>query len=937
MSKTLFLIDAFSIAYRSFYAYPLHLTDDEGKPINAVYGFVSLIFKAIDMIKPDYVCVCFDTKEPTFRHELFGDYKGHRPAPPEEFVVQIPYFRQVLDDLAIPWIDSPGYEADDLFGTMSVEGTKHNLRTVIMTGDHDALQLVNDSVTVIMNKKGVSDFVYYTPEAVEERYSFGPDTIVDFKALKGDSSDNIPGVKGIGDKTATKLLSDFSNLDGIYKNLDHISSKSVRSKLENDKELAYVSKLLATIKCDVPIDYDWQQFIYSPDWTVIKSVFLRYKFNSLLSKYQSQFDSSEIPQSSQAELQDEQTDLVEGQDATNSLETIDLPVQGMYQLIETVEQLNLLLPIMKHGFAIDLETTGLSPHSAQIVGIALAMSERKAYYIPLNDYLTDTLESTLPMFDSVDAEPLLAMNPFLEFLKPLLEDESIPKYTHNGKYEYQLFRRYDITCRGLTFDTLIAAYLLYPGQRLGLKELVNEHFGFEMQTFESLVSKSAPYQRFEDVPVNKALAYAAADADFTYRLMRLFKPQIDKNFESIFYQLEMPLMTVLAEMEYEGVTVDVPFLHGLHVSFQHEIETIESTIFQQAGQKFNLNSPKQLADLLFNQMGIPVVKKNKSGPSTDSSVLEKLSVDYPFVADILKYRHFTKLINTYVKALPDLVHPVTKKLHAQFNQTIAATGRLSSSNPNLQNIPIRTPEGIQIRKAFVPSEKGGFILSADYSQVELRVLAHLAEDPNMIKAFSEGLDIHQSTAALVFGVPYDQVTKEQRYQAKTVNFGITYGQSAFALADQLGISRVEAKTIIDTYYDNFPNIRRFIDETIKFAFQYGYVETAFGRRRYIPDLQSSNRTVQNGAQRVAVNTRVQGTAADIIKYAMIEVPTKLNEAALNSKMIIQVHDELVFDGAKGEEDALSALVQELMESIVAFSVPLKVDVAIASNWMDCEG
>ena len=926
MSKTLFLIDAFSIAYRSFYAYPLNLTDDEGRPMNAVYGFVSMIFKAIDMLQPDYVCVCFDTKEPTFRHDLFDAYKGHRPSPPEEFVYQIPFFRKILDELGIPWQENPGYEADDLFGTLSVHGTENNLKTMIMTGDHDALQLVNDSVTVLMNKKGVSDFVYYTPAMVEERYSFGPDSIVDFKALKGDSSDNIPGVKGIGDKTATKLLADFSHLDGIYKNLEHISSKSVKSKLENDKELAYVSKLLATIKCDVPMDYSWDQFLYTPDWQSIQQVFKDYKFNSLLSKYQAHF--------SQAPL--EPASAVQESDKEDVSPELDLPVQGMYQLITTVEELSLLLPIMKHGFAIDLETTDLAPHTAQIVGIALSMSARKGYYIPLNEYLESDVEVSLPMFETQMSSSILKLNPFLEFLKPLLEDGSIPKYTHNGKYEFQVFRRYDITCAGLSFDTLIAAYLLQAGQRLGLKELVKTHFDYEMQTFESLVSKSAAYQRFQDVPAAKALAYAAADADFTYRLMELFKPQIDRDFSDIFYKLEMPLMIVLAEMEYEGVTIDVPFLHELRTSFQHEIEQIETTIYSKAAQKFNLNSPKQLADLLFNQMGIPVVKKNKSGPSTDSSVLEKLSGDYPFVSDVLKYRHYTKLINTYVKALPELVHPATHRLHAQFNQTIAATGRLSSSHPNLQNIPIRTREGIQIRKAFVSSEKGGFILSADYSQVELRVLAHLAEDPNMIAAFNADRDIHQSTAALVFGVPYDQVTKEQRYQAKTVNFGITYGQSAFALAEQLGISRPEAKIIIDTYYANFPNIRKFIDESTQFAFQNGYVETAFGRRRYIPDIQSSQRSVQNAAQRIAVNTRVQGTAADIIKYAMIEVPQKLKDAKLKSKMIIQVHDELVFDGAVGEEGALSTLVRDLMESIVEFSVPLKVDVAMAANWMDCE-
>ncbi len=923
MSSTLFLIDAFSIAYRAFYSYPPHLSLEDGTPANAIYGFVSLIFKSLDMFKPEYVCVCFDRKEPTFRHDLYKDYKGHRPPPPEEFVAQIPYFRQVLDELGISWVDSVGYEADDIIGTLSVQATTDAISTIIMTGDHDALQLVNESVSVIMNKKGVSEFIRYTPELVTDKYSFGPDKIVDFKALKGDASDNIPGVKGVGDKTATKLLLEYNDLEGIYSHLDSISSKSVQNKLSTSKEDAFLSRELAAINCEVPLDQPIHNFQFQPDWDVITNVFKNYQFNSLMSKYKSYAQNSETKLES----------------TINSDEpSIQLPVEGMYQLIETVEDLNLLLPIMNHGFAIDLETTSLTPHSAQIVGIAVAMSERKAYYIPLNHFLKeDTGESSLPMFGSQTvAQVELPLNPILDWFKPLLEDPNILKITHNGKYELQIFKRYGIHGQGFDFDTLIAAYLLDPGSRLGLKELVKLHFDFEMQPFESLVSKNAPYQRFQDVPEKKALSYAAADADFTYRLMTLFKPKIDSTFKDIFTNLEMPLMAVLADMEFDGVSIDTVFLHELKCKFEIEKESIESDIVSEAGESFNINSPKQLSDILFNKMQMPVIKKNKSGPSTDSSVLEKLSKDFPFVAKVLDYRHYAKLLSTYVTALPELVHHSTQKVHAQFNQTVTATGRLSSSNPNLQNIPIRTKDGIQVRKGFVSSFKNGSIISADYSQVELRVLAHMADDPNMIASFKNGLDIHQSTAALVFDVDYDEVTKEQRYQAKTVNFGITYGQSAFALADQLQISRPEAKHIIDTYYLNFPTIRQFIDSTVQFAFQNGYVETAFGRRRYIPELNSSNKMLQNSAQRMAVNTRVQGTAADIIKMAMIDIQDRLKQDDFQSKMIIQVHDELVFDVKEDDLSKLEDLVLDSMESVVDFSVPLKVDLSVAQNWMDCE-
>lgn len=907
------LIDAFSLMFRSFYAFPPNLTLKDGTPINGVYGFITLLFKALEQYNPDYLCVCFDRKEPNFRMKIYDQYKAHRPPPPDEFKVQVPHLLEILDKLNIIKKDCPSYEADDIIGTLTKLADNNKIDSLIMTGDHDAFQLVSNHTSVIMNKKGDPNLFTYTPEEIQKRFDLTVSQMIDFKALKGDPSDNIPGVKGVGEKTATNLLKEYNDLDGIYKNLENIKSNSVKTKLETDKKMAYTSQKLVTIERNVPIDIDFEEFHYNPNWEQILEVFKEYDFETLYRRYLTK------------------TDPNIGEDQSSQTQKPD----GTYQAITDKTSLKHLLPLMKKGFAIDLETTGKEALEAQIVGIAIAITEKKAYYIPLNDYVTQVQETTLSLFDTGEnqASPFKS-NPFLDILKPILEDETIPKYTQNGKYEIEVFHNYNIALKGITFDTMIAAFLLYPLENIGLKALTERHLNIAMTHYEDVAGKGKSAIPFQDVPIEEATNYAAADADFTLRLTNLFKPKIEEEYKDLYYNIELPTQDALAEMEINGVTIDTNYLHKLHTEFEREQTELAEEIYKDTGETFNINSPKQVGAILYEKMGLPVLKKTKTGASTDSSVLEKLKDDHPVAGHLLNYRMYTKLLSTYVDALPKLKNPYTGKIHTSFNQCIAATGRLSSTNPNLQNIPIRTEQGIRLRKAFIPSTQNGKIISADYSQIELRVLAHLANDAHMVEAFKRGEDIHASTAALVFHVPYDEVTKEQRYRAKAVNFGISYGQGAFTLAEQLKISRSEAKDIIDAYYGKFSSIKTYIEETVKDARRTGKVETLFGRIRPIPEINSSNRQRQNMSERIAVNTTIQGTAADIMKIAMLKVAAEMKAQKLNSKLIIQVHDELVFDVLETELSQLKSLIKAQMESAVELSLPLKIDLAQANNWMD---
>ena len=771
-----------------------------------------------------------------------------------------------------------------------------------MTGDLDALQLVCPTTAVLTNQKGVSDIKTYTPLAVRERYGLDPSHIIDLKALKGDASDNIPGVTGIGEKTAVTLLQKWGSLDGIYAHLEEINPAHVRQKLADGRDMAMLSRELATIDCHVPVPVTLEELLFAPDWPRLLSAFEKYRFTTLSRLYQKQMPTPV---------------------AHVEKNISDLPVR----VITDVADLRSYEPQLRAGFTIDLETTSLSVLDAQIVGIALAFSETNSIYLPFS-VSSDT--SLLALMENVRDTGNNA-SPILTTLKPFLEDPAIPKVTHHGKFDCLVLQNYDVTLRGLQFDTLLAHYLLYPGEPMDLKSAVERHLGVAMTTFRELVGKKG---RITDVTVEQAAQYAAADVIYTTQLRAFLEPQLGvQQLTRLFHDMEMPLQLVLAKMEKTGVRLDTTYMATLESDFSVELSKVAADIYRLTGEVFNLNSTQQLGQILFQKLGLPTVRKTKTGFSTDSSVLEELRDQHPVAELLLRYRTLEKLMNTYVRVLPQLIHPRTGRIHTSFNQTVAVTGRLSSTNPNLQNIPIRTTEGSKIRRAFI-ADPGYKIMSADYSQIEIRILAHLSGDAHLEAAFRNQEDIHKNTAARIFQKPVDAVTKEERYRAKTVNFGIIYGQSAFGLSKQLGISAKEAKGIINSYYDQFPTIRRFMDATLAFAREHGFVKTELGRNRPIPDIKSSNPARRGFAERTAINTRVQGTAADIIKLAMIAIQRRLEAENFKSRMLIQVHDELVFEAAESEIDRLTQLIRQEMMGAVSLGVPLEVDIAVGDNWQE---
>ena len=911
MNSTFLIIDGFALVFRAYYALPTSLSLPSGQPINAVYGLVTQTLRAIDLVKPTHLCICLDRPEPTFREALFNDYKANRPDPPDDLVSQFPLIQPLLDELGIPCLTQAGFEADDLIGTLAKSANQESINALILSGDMDLLQLVTDSTQVLMPGKHGQEFNQMDGASVFEKYGITPLQVIDYKALKGDPSDNIPGVKGIGDKTAVKLLTEFNTLEGIYNNLDFIQSKSIREKLEANKEMANLSYQLATIKTDVDISKPISDFAFEANWKQILQCFHHNQFNSLIKRYQSKLDQ---PLDSMP------------------LSHLSKP-SGSYRLITGLATLKKMIPSLQDGFAIDLETTSLDVQSAQIVGVSLSNKSGEAVYIAMNEYLQERAVShnEFPLFvdDQFDRESCVS-NPLLDVLKPVLEDHSIPKYTHNGKYEYMMLRQYGIQLNNIHFDTMIAGFLLYPGEKIGLKDLAKSQLSIDMTAFEDIVAKDAS---FDTVDLNTATNYAAADADITYQLMELFTPLIEKhNLTSLLTDIEMPLISVLADMELEGVCIDEAYLDQLSREYVAELNELETDIHSLAGRVFNVKSTKQLASVLFDELQLPIIKKTKTGPSTNASVLEKLTDNHPIIPKLLRYRSLEKLLSTYIKALPLLVSVATKRIHTSFNQTIALTGRLSSTQPNLQNIPIRTTDGLKIRQAFIPSHPNHTILSADYSQIELRILAHLSQDPELIKAYQNQDDIHTNTASLVFGIPVSAVTKQQRYFAKSINFGIIYGQSAYGLSEQLSISPKEAKEIIDSYFETFPKIKLFMSETIEESRKTGVVCTEYGRIRPLSDINSKNGARRQYAERIAVNTRIQGTAADIMKIAMIRIHKAM--AGMTSKLLIQVHDELVFDIDPSESDQMLKLVKEHMTQAANLNVPLEVDAVFGKNWQD---
>lgn len=908
--STFLLVDAFSLAFRAYYAFPTSITHHDGSPLNMVYGFVSLLYKAIDTFQPDYLAICFDRKEPTFRHTVFSEYKAHRPPAPDEFLVQVDVLKSVLADLNCPMLSLAGFEADDLMGTLSLLAENEGVNSVLLTGDQDAFQLVSSLTKVATNQKGKSELLLIDADAVAAKLGVTPSQIVDYKALRGDASDNIPGVKGVGDKTAVKLLNAYKTLEGVYQSLHYLESKSIRSKLRDQKESAFLSYRLAKIDRHVPVASQLADFAFKVDWEASFSVFETYQFKRLMSLYSKQLA---------------------------SFSTMKARQKGVYRCIDSEVALDALLPELKKGFSFDLETTSLIENEAQIVGFSFAIKSGEAYYIACNETVTEqALEETVSLFSvQQKIRKHAVLHPLLRKLKPLLEDVSVEKVTHNGKYDALVFLNYGLEVRGIVFDTMIAAFLLFPGEKIGLKDLAYRYLQWNMTSYSELVGEGKKAISFSELPLDQATEYAAADADATFQLREVFSPKLkEKNLWSLFSDIEMLLQHVLIRMEYEGVCLDQPYLRSLDAKFSARIKRLSDEVFDSVGQSFNIASTKQLADILYDHLNLPVLKKTKTGRSTDSSVLNKLRVYHPIIDMILEIRTLSKLLNTYVASLPHMVSSQTGRIHTSFNQTTALTGRLSSLRPNLQNIPIRSEAGQSIRAAFVPVSPEDWIVSADYSQIELRILAQLSQDENMIQTFLDGKDIHQSTAAIIFKVPLEEVTKEQRYRAKAVNFGIIYGVSSFGLSENLGIPKAEAQATIDDYFGSFPKIKQFMDETVLSVRETGVVRTEFGRLRFVPDINSRVFHRRQFSERMAINTRVQGTAADIIKLAMIQIQDEIEKQGYVSRLLIQVHDELVFNVISSEREAMAALIRGKMEGVVSYSIPLAVDIEQGKNWLE---
>jgi len=880
--EKLFLIDGNSYCYRAFYAIK-ELRNSKGKPTNAVYGFILMLKKLLEKEKPAYLAVAFDMKGPTFRHEQFEDYKVHRKPMPDDLVSQMGLIKETVLAYNVPIFEKQGFEADDILATIAKKASQQGIDVYIVTGDKDMLQIVDKFIKVYSTHK---DDLIYDSQAVIERFSgLGPENITDFIALAGDATDNIPGVRGIGEKTAIELIKEFGSLDNLYKNIDKIKSESRRKMLSEQEDSARMSKELATVDADVPIEIDVENMrVKCPDSEKLLEIFKELEFKNFAREIAS----------------------------SNS----DVHKEACYKTIASSADFKDFIKELKgkSEFVLDIETTSEQPMEAALVGISFCWKEGEAYYISLSN-----------------------ISGALKELKPILEDEKIKKIGQNIKYDKLVLSNYGIEVRGITHDTMIASYLLNPSRMShGLDDLAFEYLDHKMTPINELLGTGKKKVTMDMVDVEKVSMYSCGDSDVTLRLKNIFEKELlKKELDLLFNDIELPLVDVLSDMEKNGVKIDVDFLKETSLEMEKELSGLIKDIYGIAGEEFNINSPKQLSKILFEKLGLPVVKKTKTGASTDVEVLERLSSLHALPKELLRYRELSKLKSTYVDALPELINKKTHRLHTSFNQAVTATGRLSSSNPNIQNIPVKTEEGRKIRKAFI-GEKGNFIMSADYSQIELRILAHLSKDQELIAAFEKDRDVHARTASLIFGVEEKDVTPEMRANAKTVNFGIIYGISAFGLGKGLGIDPGSAQQFIDSYFERYPSVRVYMEDKIEEARSAGYVTTLFNRRRYIPEIKTGGIREQQQAERIAINTPVQGSAADLIKIAMINIHKKMKEKKLKSLMTLQVHDELVFEVPKDELDKMKELVKEEMEGAVKLLVPVKVSVQYGKNWMDME-
>lgn len=956
--KKLYLIDAYAMIFRGYYALirSPRLTS-KGLDTSAIFGFTNSLIELIRREKPTHLAVVFDVGKENVRTADFAEYKANRSETPEAIKIAVPYIHRILEGMGIPILGVEGYEADDVIATIACKAEKENYNVFMVTPDKDFGQLVTDKIKIYKPAVKGGEIEILGPEEIKAKYEIqDPKQVIDFLAMMGDAVDNIPGLEGVGEKTAMKFLKEYGSIENLLANTDQLKGK-LKEKVENSAERGLLSKKLATIICDVPIAFDEEQYdLETPNFEEVKTVFEEIEFRRLYENLYRAFaelknpDIQKAVQKAERQMSEDgsqkaiensgaktsdighrtldskqgvQLDLFANYEeldhATSSKTTIEQN-DHLYQFIDTPKAQKILVEnlLKQKVVCFDTETTSLNELEAELVGMSFSYKKGLAYYIPFSENREEVLET-------------------LDVFRPFFEKKDLLKVAHNLKYDYKVLKQYDITVEGAMFDTMIAHYLLNPDGRHGMDYLSEMYLNYIPVSIETLIGKKGKNQKnFREVGLNEATQYAAEDADITFQLYELFAPQLKKeNLEELFYNVEMPLMVVLAKMELVGVSLDKNWLSQESKDLENDLRKLEEKIFELSGEAFNMNSPKQLGDILFDKLQLDTkAKKTKTGQyQTSEEVLQKLSAKHEIIQYILEYRTYQKLKSTYVDALPSQIEEKDHRVHTNFSQTTAATGRLASVNPNLQNIPIRTLRGQQIRGAFVSGE-GKKIISADYSQIELRIIAEISGEDHMIKAFQNGEDIHASTASKLFKIPLNEVTKTQRSQAKTVNFGIIYGQGAFGLAEQTGLSRSEAKQMIDEYYKTYPKLKEYMAEQVKSARELGYVETILGRRRHLKDINSNNFVVRGHAERNAVNAPIQGSAADIIKIAMIKIDHELDREKLQTKMLLQVHDELVFESPIAEVETASKLIKTEMESAIKTKVPLLVEVGVGDNWLE---
>lgn len=948
--ERLFLLDGMALAYRAYFSFISRpLINSKGENTSAIFGFVNALMKILSDDKPDHIAVVFDTREPTFRHLMYDAYKATREKMPEDMAGQIDKLKEVVQAFNVPTIELAGYEADDIMGTLARRAEQENIETFLVTGDKDFMQLISPLVKIYRPGKRGDEWEILDSHAVQEKFGVDPGHVIDVLGLTGDSSDNVPGVYGVGEKTAIPLVQKYGSVESILGHVDEIPQKGLQQKLREHRDEALLSKKLVTIDTNVPIAVDLHHLVARPkDDAKLLRLFNELEFRSLARKLS--------PPPAEAEK--------EAFPAANA--PIDIASDPhAYHLVATMQEFDSLVGKLRASplFVFDTETTSTDPLRADLVGLSFAVDAGEAWYVPVRkggepkgkgDAISESADSGVDLFSKPKSQSpnpksiekarsnigsgddrSLPLNHVLGILSPLFSDPSIKKVGQNIKYDALVLAAHAVRTEGIAFDTMVANYILRPDGQHNLDSMALEHLNYKMISYDDLTGTGKDRVPITDIDLGQVADYSAQDADMTLRLYRILERRLrDEGMAGLGLNVEFPLIAVLADMELSGVSLDVGFLADLSKELERLLETLRRDVCSLAGETFNLNSTQQLSKILFDKLKLSVVRKTKTGFSTDVGVLETLRNEHPIIEKLLEYRMLQKLKSTYVDALPALINPATGRLHTSFNQTVAATGRLSSSDPNLQNIPIRTEVGRSIRQAFVPASAAWRILSADYSQIELRVMAHVSGDEGLAEAFRNREDIHATTASKVFGVGRSDVTKEMRRKAKEVNFGIMYGIGPYGLATRLDIGQPEAKEIIARYFQRFPKVNQYIQDTLAGARRDGYVSTVLGRRRYLPDINSRNFNVRSNAERQAINMPIQGTAADMIKLAMINIHRRIMDKKLKSKMLLQVHDELVFEIPTKEQGGMKSLVAEEMKNALPLSVPVEVEVGVGKNWLE---